>query len=110
MTPLIYGYIRVTEDLDDDEVQHLERDLDKLAEAKGFCLTEIRHEDQRGYHGTFYHLIAELKQAPERHLVVPSLDHLSAHPLLQEQMIMRLREAHVQLWVVDPCADVLRSS
>jgi hypothetical protein len=38
--PLMYGYLRITE-LADDEVQQLECALEKLAEAEGFCLTEM---------------------------------------------------------------------
>jgi DNA invertase Pin-like site-specific DNA recombinase len=99
--PLIYGYLRVT-DLEDDEVQQLERGLEKLAEAEGFCLAEIRYEPQPGHFGTLYRLIAELKHAPVRHLVVPSLNHLAAHPLLRDQLLTRLDEAHVRLWMVQP--------
>jgi DNA invertase Pin-like site-specific DNA recombinase len=99
--PLMYGYLWITE-LADDEVQQLECALEKLAEAEGFCLTEIRYEHQPGCHGMFYRLLAELKQASVRQLVVPSLDHLASHPLLREQLVMRLDEAHVRLWVVEP--------
>jgi DNA invertase Pin-like site-specific DNA recombinase len=100
--PLIYGYVRVTEDLADDELQQLECGLEKLAEAEGYCLTETRYEYQPGYYGTFYRLIAELKRTQIRHMVVPSLDHLSAHPLLRDQMINLLGEANVRVWVVEP--------
>ncbi|MGH3764132.1 MAG: recombinase family protein [Pseudonocardiaceae bacterium] len=99
--PLIYGYLRVSEDLEDDELQQLEHGLHKLAEAEGFCLTDIRSEHQPGYYGTFYELTEELKRAPVRHVVMPSPDHLSAHPLLREQLIRRLDEAKVRLWVVE---------
>jgi hypothetical protein len=99
--PVISGYLRVT-DLEDDEVQQLECGLEKLAEADGFRLTETRYEDQPGYYGTFYQLTAELKQADVHHVAVPSLDHLPPHPLLRDQLIMRLDEATVRLWVVEP--------
>lgn len=85
MKTLIYGYVRVTDDLADDELQQLERGLEKLAEAEGFCLTETCYEDQLGYYGTFYQLLAEMKQAAVRHVVVPSLDHLSPHPRFENR-------------------------
>jgi DNA invertase Pin-like site-specific DNA recombinase len=97
----MYGYLRVT-DLADDEVQQLECGLKKLAEAEGCCLAEVRYEQQRGCYSTFYRLLAELKYAPVRQLVVPSLDHLASHPLLREQLVMRLDKAYVRLWVVEP--------
>ncbi len=99
--PLIYGYLRVT-DLADDELQQLERGLEKLAEAEGFCLTETRYEHQPGYYDTFYQLTQELKRTQVPHVVLPSLDHLSAHPLLREQLLMRLAETGVRVWVVEP--------
>ena len=98
--PLMYGYLRVT-DFTDDEIQQLECGLVKLAEAEGCCLAEIRYECQVGCYSTFYRLLTELMQAPVRQLVVPSLDHLSPHPLLREQLVMRLDEANVRLWVVE---------
>ena len=98
---LMYGYVRVTE-LADDEVQQLECGLRKLADAEGCCLAEIRYEYQAGCYRTFYGLLEELKQASVRQLVVPSLDHLASHPLLLEQLITRLDEVHVRLWVVEP--------
>lgn len=102
MKPLIYGYIRVTADLADDEVQQLECGLAKLAEAEGLHLTEIRSEYQPGYYGTLHELARELKRTTERHVVVPSLDHLSTHPLLREQLVRRLDEAGVRVWTVEP--------
>lgn len=96
----MYGYLRVT-DLADDEVQQLECGLEKLAEAEGFCLAEVRYEHQVGCYGTFYPLLAEMTGAAVRHLVVPSLDHVASHPFLREQLVMRLDEADVRLWVVE---------
>lgn len=108
MKSLAYGYLRVTDELDDEEIQQLERGLEKLAEVEGFCLTETRYEYQAGYYGTFYQLLGEMKRAAVRymqaricHVVVPSLDHLSPHPLLREQMLRRLDEAGVRIWVVE---------
>jgi hypothetical protein len=98
--PLMYGYLRVT-DLQDGEVQQLECGLENLAEAEGFRLGQVHYEHQPSCYGTLYRLIAELKQARVRHLVVPSRGHLASHPLLRDQLVMRLDEAHVRLWVVE---------
>jgi hypothetical protein len=72
-------------------------------------LARIWYEDQAEYYGRFYQLIEELRraqvghvQARICHVVVPSLDHLSPHPLLREQMIRRLGETSVRVWVVEP--------
>ncbi|MGH3695740.1 MAG: recombinase family protein [Pseudonocardiaceae bacterium] len=102
MKPLAYGYLRITQECDDEEIRQLERGLQKLAESEGFCLTETRYEYQTGYYGTFYRLTAELKRAQIHHVIVPSLDHLCAHPLLRAQLLMRLREANARVWTVKP--------
>jgi hypothetical protein len=51
-----YGYLRVTDELDDEEIRRLELGLEKLAEAEGLCLAETCYEYQPGYYGTFSQL------------------------------------------------------
>lgn len=98
---LAYGYLRVT-DLAGDEIWQLEWSLRKLAEAQGFCLIDIVFDSQPGDYGRFYRLIGELKRTQIRHVLVPSLDYLSSHPLLCEQLLLRLDEAGVRVWLVEP--------
>src|SRR5262249_29469690 len=93
---------------DDDVVQQLEHGLRKLAEAEGLWLTDIFSEYQSGYYGTLYELLEELKQVragsvPARihHVLLPSPDHLSPHPLLREQLFRRLEKTGVRVWVVE---------
>lgn len=97
---LAYGYLHIG-DRDDEEIQQLKCGIQKLAETAGFCLIEIFTEYQPEYYGTFYHLTAELKRTQARHVIVPSLDHLSSHPLLRDQLLMRLEEAGAQTWAVE---------
>jgi DNA invertase Pin-like site-specific DNA recombinase len=101
MEPLAYGYMRVTEDFEDDQIWQMELGLHKLAEAEGFRFVSTFHDDQPGYHGAFNELIEELTRAQARHIVVPSLDHLSAHPLLREIMLMRLGRVGARVWLVE---------
>jgi hypothetical protein len=42
--PLIYGYLRVTDDLDDDEIRQMELHLEKLADAECLRLVTIYYE------------------------------------------------------------------
>jgi len=101
MKPLIYGYLRLTDDLDDHEIRRMEQGLQELAEAGGFCFATTFHEYQTGYHGGFDELTHELQRAHAHHVVVPSLEHLSGHPLLQDMMLAHLaREAGAYVWVV----------
>lgn len=101
MMPLIYGYLRVADNLDDPEIRRMERGLHELAETEGFSFATTFHEYQPGYHGAFDELTRELQRADAHHVVVPSLGHLSQHPLLRTTMLTRLtRDADAQLWVV----------
>src|SRR5262249_35507178 len=101
--PLAYGYLRLTDERDDEEVRQLEDGLHKLADAEGLWLTEMRYEYQPGCYGTFYELLEESKRmwagsVPARinHVLVPSPDHLSPHPLLREQLCGQLEHAGVR--------------
>lgn len=101
MKPLMYGYLRITDDLPDDAIQQMERRLRALAEAEGFCFATTFYEYRPGYHGAFAELTEELKRAEAHHVVVLSLDHLSQHRLLRHHMLARLEfEANAQVWAV----------
>jgi hypothetical protein len=99
--PLACGYMRITDELTDEEIRQLECGLRKFAEAEGFRLTEVHHEYESGHYDTFYDLVAEVKRTQIRHVVLPSLAHLSDHPWLQVQLLRRLTEADTHAWVVE---------
>ncbi len=102
MKPLIYGYLRVTDDLDDDEIRQRELGLEKLADAEGLCLATIYYEDVPIRQDAFNDLRRELKRAQAHHVVMPSLDHLSRHLILQDRMVRILeRGANARVWVVE---------
>jgi len=105
MKRLMYGYLRLTDDLDDQAIQQMERGLRDLAEAEGFCLATTFCEIQNGWHGAFSELTEELKRAEAHDAVVPSLDHISRHPILRDHLLTRLEhDAQAQVWVVEPSA------
>jgi hypothetical protein len=99
--PLAYGYLRLTDERDDEEIRQLEGGLRKLAEAGGLWLTEMYCEYQVGYYGIFYELLEELSEVRAGHVLVPSPNHVSPHPLLREQLLGRLEQANTHLWVVE---------
>jgi hypothetical protein len=90
--PLIYGYPRAIDDLDDDGTRQMELGLEKLADAEGRCLATIYYECTPSRQGAFNDLRRELKQARTHHVVTPSLGHLSRHRILQDRMVMLLVE------------------
>lgn len=103
---LSYGYVRVPPDLADDDVRRIELGMRALADSHGLRLVGFFSEFQPGYYGVFGELITELRRSGARHVVVPSLDHLSRNPYLQTLLVMRLaREADAQLWVVEPAGE-----
>lgn len=101
LSPLAYGYMRVTDEGNDEEIRQLEHGIRKFAEAEGFLLVDIYHEYESGHYGTFYELVTEVKRTQVRYVVLPSLAHLSDHPHLQVQLLRRLTEAHTHAWVVE---------
>ncbi|MGW5336380.1 recombinase family protein [Streptomyces bauhiniae] len=93
MKPLIYGYLRAPDETSDDELDRLVSELQRYAEAEGFCYATTFFEIQEGSRSAFEELVAELRRAEARHVVVPSLDHLSSHQLLCDHMVERLEHA-----------------
>lgn len=90
MKPLLYGYLRVDDDPADAEIRRMERKLRNYAEAEGFCYAGTFHEYQSGRCGALDELVRELRRAEARHVVVPSMEHLSRHPLLRSYLLNRL--------------------
>jgi Resolvase, N terminal domain len=88
--PLIYGYLRVEGDTPDDDVDQVEQQMMRAAEVEGFCYATTFYEYLSGSHAAFLELIETLKRADARHVIVPSLSHLSTHPMLQDHLLERL--------------------
>lgn len=88
--PLIYGYMRVASDAPDDEFDRIEQQMRRFAEVEGFCYAMTFYEHQNGSQAAFNELAEELKRAEAHHVVVPSMNHISTHPILLCHMIQRL--------------------
>lgn len=91
VTPLIYGYLRVAYETRDEEILLAERELRRVAEAEGFCLVTIFHDCNAGSYAALNELTEELKRVEAHHVIVPSLAHLSRHPILRACMLAYLR-------------------
>ncbi|QMU68905.1 recombinase family protein [Streptacidiphilus sp. P02-A3a] len=87
--PLIYGYMRVTDDMADKEVRLIEKQLITFADAEGYCLAIIFHE-QGGAMAALDELLCELQRSEAKHVVVASLEQLSDHPLLQSSFLREI--------------------
>ncbi len=100
--PLMYGYMRVASDAPDDELDGIEQQMRRFAEVEGFCYATTFYEYQDGSQAAFNELTEELKRAEARHVVVPSMSHISAHPILLGHMVERLElDANDQVHELD---------
>jgi hypothetical protein len=98
--PLIYGYLRVGDE-PDQEVLDAEQALRDFAEVEGYCLAAIFHEVDPGSQRAFLALAEELTRAEARDVVVPSLAHLAGSPVLRRVMLTHLEyRAEARLWVL----------
>lgn len=104
MKPLIYGYIRVDPEVLDNDIRQLELVLEYRAEAAGYCFATTFHEDNASsssHLSAFDELIVEIKRSEARHVIAPSTDHFSDHPLLRISMLLRLaKEANAQVYTL----------
>lgn len=89
----MYGYMRVTPEDEDDELGRVEQQMRTFADAEGFCYATTFFEYMSGSHTALDELTEELKRAEARHVVVPSMSHISAHPILCNHMVEWLESA-----------------
>lgn len=98
--PLAYGYVRVSRDEDagDHDVRTSELRIRNYAATHEFILLKICHDVHSGVGRMWAEFVAELERAGAHYVIVPSLGHLSSHPLLQLMMRDRLvRVTHVDV-------------
>ncbi|GCB48472.1 recombinase family protein [Streptomyces sp. NL15-2K] len=88
--PLIYGYMRVERSQTDKELHVLELDLQRFAASEGYRYAQTFQEFEPGCTRVFTALVAELTRVGGHHVVVPTMDHLALHPLLQVHLLMKL--------------------
>ena len=92
MKPLAYGYMRVDSNARDGDILQTELVLRDYAERAGYCFATIFHEYDATNRAAFEELVVELQLADARCVIVPTVEHLSAHALLRASLIIRLEE------------------
>jgi hypothetical protein len=88
--PLIYGYMRVQRSHTDEELLALELDLRHFAASEGYRYVTTFQEFEPGCTRAFGALVAELTRVGGHHVVVPTMNHLALHPLLQIHLLAKL--------------------
>jgi hypothetical protein len=94
-----YGYLRLPDSPDDSAPTVLEEAMHDFAELHGLHFVRTFHDFPVGTCDGLQTLIAEMQAAGTTVLLVPSLTHLAASPLLQSMYIERL-EAEADAAVV----------
>lgn len=87
MKPLVYGYLRL--DVAGERIQECERRIELFADRHGYDLGMVFHERTYGRAGVDA-LIAELRRAQCRNVVVPDLEHLTRQAALRHAVETRL--------------------
>lgn len=98
--PRAYGYLRLPDSPENTAPSVLEEAMRRFAELHGLHFVRAFHDFSVGTYDGLQTLIDEMRAAGATVLLVPSLMHLAASPLLQNVYIERL-EAEAGAAVVE---------
>ncbi|MEU6757581.1 recombinase family protein [Streptomyces sp. NPDC046685] len=79
--PIAYGYMRVRQEADDQELQLIEDRLHACAASHGLRIIDTHYEWGPGI--APQRLVRRLIKDDIRHVIVPSLVQITEHPLMQ---------------------------
>ncbi|MBF6435494.1 hypothetical protein [Nocardia cyriacigeorgica] len=108
MKPLAYGYLRL--DVAGESIGECERRIQQFVERQGYDLGMVFHERTYGC-AALDALIAELRRAQCRNVVVPDIEHLIRQTALRQAVETRLWcEASAGVLVARMAGDLDRES
>ncbi|WP_299541318.1 recombinase family protein [uncultured Streptomyces sp.] len=90
--PLLFGYMRVPDDMTDEEVQQKQADMGAYAEVEGFTLATVFHEFMNGGVNVFDEMAKAIQHVEARHVIVPSYRDLALTRPLQDAMTLHLEQ------------------
>lgn len=93
MNPLIFGYMRVPDDMSDEEAKQKQDSLSSYAEKNGFHLAAVYYEYVPGAQFAFTELVAAVRHAEAKHVIVSSYRELALNRSLQDAMLTHLSYA-----------------
>lgn len=96
MKPLMYGYIKIESDTPDNDVRQMELVLKDYAEREGYDFGTIFYE-YNGDGRALAELVEELKRSEARHVVMPSISHLSTHAILCDNRLALIEGVDAQV-------------
>lgn len=88
--PLAFGYMRVPDDMTDEEAKQKQDGMTAYAEASGYQLAMVFHEYVLGGQTAFTDLVETVRRTEARHVIVPSYRELALTRPLQDAMTLQL--------------------
>ncbi|KOX19048.1 recombinase family protein [Nocardiopsis sp. NRRL B-16309] len=98
--PLAYGYMRIIGVGDRFRMTLLHRQMSAFARGQEFTLGQVFVEVPTCRESSFERLVSRLKQGDATELIVPTLDHFTRFPSLQEGVVAQIEALGVTVWVV----------
>ncbi|MBV2356898.1 recombinase family protein [Streptomyces sp. J2-1] len=92
MKPLIFGYMRVPDDMSDEDAKKKQDDMATYAEVEGFTLATVFHEFMDGQINAFEEMVGAVRRAEARHVLVPTYRDLALTRPLQDAMALHLEQ------------------
>lgn len=87
MNPLIYGYLRIGDDETGEQIRRTEHRMKEFAKVEGYSFARFYFEPDDGSRCAFSALLEELRRGEAHHVIVPSFEHFSRVPILQNFML-----------------------
>lgn len=99
MKPLMYGYLRVDRDALDGDIRQMELALQFWAEQEGYCFAGLLHDHDTTTpdRPALTALIEQISRSGARHVIMPSLAHLSTRPAAQRRLRHALEDTGVHV-------------
>jgi DNA invertase Pin-like site-specific DNA recombinase len=88
----MYGYLRVSEEASDEEIDHQVELLESYAKMRGYEFRTVYYEYEPNRKTALVELTAELLRADAYHVVVPSRAHIARNRRLREIILERLMD------------------
>lgn len=90
MKPLVFGYMRVSDDMGQEEVKQKQDAIAAYAEAEGFALATVFRETASDRIPAFAQLVETVQRAEARRVIVPSYWDLARTRPLQRAMCLHI--------------------
>lgn len=99
--PPAYGYMELGTHEHDGDLAELQSRMRRCAEREGCRFVATFYEYPSGHRAGFSELLSTLDREGSRHVVVPTLGHISRHYLMQAIMLDRLEEMDAEVLTLD---------